>query len=340
MKIFKIFFLLLPFFCCSLEAKQYPSDYLSLAKEDKAEKTGAFIKQIKKIQQKDHTSSNGDTPKENLTSNLDNGLDDDENMSTKTKVLIGAGAVGIVATALVVKAVVNFRRIVQRRQELLQRYEQEMRGIPVEPFADEAEENEMLWRRAAENIRRGPRPPAAPAEIPGPVLRTIQDITPNAERNLLLSFPGHCDICFDDDAHLVMLENFRGNFCRTCLLNCILTAFNTARPDFDRIRPDPVTTLTRQDIAHITDNNARMLNAFDIAHHNRTHQDPQAQLASVTPEMRRISRPCPHCAAPIQRNTGCRHMTCRCGHEFCWHCQRDCPGGAHAFPDCHNYGYG
>lgn len=37
-------------------------------------------------------------------------------------------------------------------------------------------------------------------------------------------------------------------------------------------------------------------------------------LAEAVPEMKL----CPACHAPIQKNGGCDHMTCRCGHEFFW----------------------
>jgi hypothetical protein len=38
------------------------------------------------------------------------------------------------------------------------------------------------------------------------------------------------------------------------------------------------------------------------------------QLAKI------ISKKCPRCSAPIEKNEGCLHMTCKCGHDFCWRC--------------------
>lgn len=33
------------------------------------------------------------------------------------------------------------------------------------------------------------------------------------------------------------------------------------------------------------------------------------------------TQPCPGCAAPILKNGGCQHMTCKaCGYEWCWQC--------------------
>ena len=30
------------------------------------------------------------------------------------------------------------------------------------------------------------------------------------------------------------------------------------------------------------------------------------------------TKSCPECKEAIEKNDGCDHMTCRCGHEFCW----------------------
>ncbi|KAJ0114525.1 hypothetical protein J7T55_004768 [Diaporthe amygdali] len=32
------------------------------------------------------------------------------------------------------------------------------------------------------------------------------------------------------------------------------------------------------------------------------------------------TKACPKCAKRIEKNEGCMHMTCHCGHEFCWEC--------------------
>ena len=37
---------------------------------------------------------------------------------------------------------------------------------------------------------------------------------------------------------------------------------------------------------------------------------------------RSLTIPCVNCAAAIEKNGGCKHVTCTCGYEFCWMCLR------------------
>lgn len=42
----------------------------------------------------------------------------------------------------------------------------------------------------------------------------------------------------------------------------------------------------------------------------------------------RNTKKCPKCKWPIEKNSGCDHMTCRkCNHEFCWNCFADMTSG-------------
>jgi hypothetical protein len=36
-----------------------------------------------------------------------------------------------------------------------------------------------------------------------------------------------------------------------------------------------------------------------------------------------LTNKCPKCEIPIEKTTGCPHMTCPCGHQFCWFCLKD-----------------
>jgi hypothetical protein len=49
------------------------------------------------------------------------------------------------------------------------------------------------------------------------------------------------------------------------------------------------------------------------------------------------TKPCPKCKANICKDEGCNHMTCRCGHHFCWLCGAEYANsryGAYACSKC------
>lgn len=54
-----------------------------------------------------------------------------------------------------------------------------------------------------------------------------------------------------------------------------------------------------------------------------------------------MANKCPKCDIPIEKISGCPHMTCPCGHHFCWYCYKDHPSGTikrvyqlHSIPEC------
>lgn len=48
----------------------------------------------------------------------------------------------------------------------------------------------------------------------------------------------------------------------------------------------------------------------------------RTSLATRLWRLRHTQR-CRKCKAYVEKNGGCNHMTCRCGHEFCWRCGGD-----------------
>ena len=61
-------------------------------------------------------------------------------------------------------------------------------------------------------------------------------------------------------------------------------------------------------------------------------EDKQTQAAAEAAEKSSASwvaaqKRCPACQAPIQKNGGCNHMSCPCGHEFCWLCMGEYRAG-------------
>ncbi len=154
---------------------------------------------------------------------------------------------------------------------------------------------------------------------------------------------GACNVCFNDEnlTHL----NCGYSCCRDCLLQHVFTKYQNDRNLFDRIIVPGFeqAVLTREDIQKITHDNATMLRAYDIA--LLAHLSPGSldtrDIDPATAAYLQAGVQCPQCNEGIERNGGCRHMTCRsCRHEFCWFCQANCPGGRHAYPDCNNSAYG
>lgn len=60
----------------------------------------------------------------------------------------------------------------------------------------------------------------------------------------------------------------------------------------------------------------------DYTHDNLSCDEFAAGLQILTrvPAMPAHMHNCPRCSTLIQKDGGCNHMTCRCGHQFCWIC--------------------
>lgn len=59
----------------------------------------------------------------------------------------------------------------------------------------------------------------------------------------------------------------------------------------------------------------------------KMYQDWVAKFKSESENTKWIianTKMCPRCKRPIEKSTGCNHMTCgQCKHEFCWMCMGD-----------------
>jgi ariadne-1 len=51
---------------------------------------------------------------------------------------------------------------------------------------------------------------------------------------------------------------------------------------------------------------------------NRIWKDKLAAEGGQATWLFKNTKGCPSCKVPIEKNEGCLHMTCKCGHEFCW----------------------
>ena len=64
-------------------------------------------------------------------------------------------------------------------------------------------------------------------------------------------------------------------------------------------------------------NCARAQELYALSNHASPEEKATLEL------LRRNSKPCPRCNNAVEKNYGCNHMTCRCGHHFCWECRAD-----------------
>lgn len=122
---------------------------------------------------------------------------------------------------------------------------------------------------------------------------------------------GTCDGCFREDIE----NNIQQRACH---------AIRCPNPNCRRmLEPEQVNQLV-QDQA-MRDRFVELRRAF-------IDQREAQRAAGFTLEKRRMiwstsnTDACPRCFTLIQKNGGCKHMTCRpeaggCGHEFCWHCK-------------------
>lgn len=60
-----------------------------------------------------------------------------------------------------------------------------------------------------------------------------------------------------------------------------------------------------------------------IVHAKRDCARDDGMTPELTNELERIGiKRCPKCHAAVRKTYGCRHMRCRCGAQWCWHCYR------------------
>ena len=137
---------------------------------------------------------------------------------------------------------------------------------------------------------------------------------------------GECEICFNDDTQLEHLRCGHA-YCRDCLAGLIdtrynergVTPLNATLCPHDNCRE----VISRDEMAAITNHNTAILNAYDEAQtqFGKPEMSPMTDIEIKALGFKR----CPNqkCRKTIQKGDACRHVTCTCGHQFCWWCLRE-----------------
>jgi hypothetical protein len=137
---------------------------------------------------------------------------------------------------------------------------------------------------------------------------------------------GNCGICMEENVPLKGLGCGNHAYCQGCLRGQLQAQYEGARAQMDQIRCPECAAgaphhFTRHEIKNITGNDPQFMRAYDVAVFDRVHPNWRnlgADVAALIAEGR--AKFCPQCRVAIIKNDGCNHMTCRCGHHFCWVC--------------------
>ncbi|KAJ3575109.1 hypothetical protein NPX13_g4140 [Xylaria arbuscula] len=68
--------------------------------------------------------------------------------------------------------------------------------------------------------------------------------------------------------------------------------------------------------------------------YDKRTRDQQKDNELSEKKIKEIAKPCPGCRKKIHKHSGCDHITCVCGHEWCWLCSAPYTKDADAFLHC------
>jgi len=135
---------------------------------------------------------------------------------------------------------------------------------------------------------------------------------------------GHCEVCMED-GELLELQGCGHTFCKACFTGHIDAQFSEKRAQLDQTRclhHGCEHTISKGAMAEIVDDHKKkdkILAAYDNVVRERKKKKRLDDAAKEA--IRRLgAKPCPKCQEAIEKNMGCDHMKCKCGHDFWWTC--------------------